>query len=74
MINAAQIRMARAALRWKVAELTEKAGVAPNTVVRAEAAGSINRSTLAVIQNALEDAGVVFIDIGGRPGVLAPAE
>ena len=66
--------MARAALRWKVAELAEKSGVAPNTVVRAESGGSVNRSTLVAIEFALEDAGIAFIDVGGRPAVVAPGE
>ena len=66
--------MARAALRWKVTELAENAGVAPNTVVRVESGSSGNRSTLAAIQRALEDAGVRFVDVDGLSGVLIARE
>jgi transcriptional regulator with XRE-family HTH domain len=35
-MNAVQLRMARAALRWGVRELAERAGVTANTVTRIE--------------------------------------
>ena len=63
--------MARAALGWGVRELSEKAGVATNTVSRFENGFGAMVETLGRIQNALEAAGVVFIpaDQGGGPGV-----
>jgi transcriptional regulator with XRE-family HTH domain len=71
MITPSQVRMARAALRWGVRELAEKAGVAPNTVSRFENDFGAMVETLARIQDALESAGVVFIpaDHTGGPGV-----
>lgn len=66
--------MARAAIVWTIEELAEKSGIAPNTVRRAERDGSIHQNNLMAIQNALEDGGVTFIDVGGRPAVVAPGE
>lgn len=70
MTTGAQIRMARAALKWGVRELAEKASVSPNTVTRIEADQPANASTFAAIRSALETAGVEFIpENGGGPGV-----
>ena len=74
MINGVQIRMARAALAWTIEELAEKSGIAPNTVRRVERDGSIHQNNLRAIEFALEDAGIAFIDVGGRPAVVAPSE
>jgi transcriptional regulator with XRE-family HTH domain len=65
-----QLRMARAAVGWGVRELAEKAGVTANTVTRIENGSDAKQSTMDRLQQALEDAGVVFIDEnGGGPGV-----
>ena len=70
MTTGAQIRMARAALKWGVRELAEKASVSPNTVTRIESDQPSNASTLAAIRTALETAGVVFVEPNGLgPGV-----
>lgn len=70
MVTGAQIRMARAALKWGVRDLAEKAQVSPNTVTRIEADNGANSSTLSALQRALEAAGVEFIaENGGGPGV-----
>jgi transcriptional regulator with XRE-family HTH domain len=64
MITAAQIRSARAALRWSVSELAERAGVGLQTVKRFEAAEGIppsRSSTLLDVRRALESAGIEFI-------------
>jgi transcriptional regulator with XRE-family HTH domain len=69
-MNAAQVRMARAALRFSVRDLAAIAGVAPNTVTRIEAGLHVNSSTRAVIRSTLESAGVEFIaESGAGPGV-----
>ncbi len=66
MITAAQIRMARAALDWTVRDLADKAEVAPTTVNRIERGRAApNRSTQAVLQRALEAAGIEFLDGDG---------
>jgi transcriptional regulator with XRE-family HTH domain len=65
-----QLRMARAAVGWGVRDLAEKAGVTANTVTRIENGSDAKQSTMDRLQQALEDAGVVFIDEnGGGPGV-----
>ena len=65
MIVPSQSRGARAMLRWTVAELAQRAEVAPNTIVRFEAEKSVNTGTVAAIQGALEAAGVEFLPDNG---------
>lgn len=71
MINAAQIRAARALLEIKQAELAKSAGISLATLNNIERGVSDPRaSTLSAIQSALEAAGVLFIDQNGEgPGV-----
>jgi transcriptional regulator with XRE-family HTH domain len=65
-----QLRMARAAVGWGVRELAEKAGVTANTVTRIENGSDARQSTMDSLQQALEAAGVEFIEEnGGGPGV-----
>jgi transcriptional regulator with XRE-family HTH domain len=65
-----QLRMARAAVGWGVRELAEKAGVTANTVTRIENGSDARQSTMDSLQQALEAAGVMFIEEnGGGPGV-----
>jgi predicted transcriptional regulator len=68
MINAKQCRMARAALQISVRELAAMAKVAPDTIVRLEAGKRLKPRTVEAVQQALEKAGVEFID-GNKPGV-----
>ena len=68
MLIVAQIRAARYALRWSVADLSEKSGVSTSTIKRLEAGEgvpSISARNLAALQAVLEAAGIEFI---GRPG------
>jgi transcriptional regulator with XRE-family HTH domain len=71
MISSAQCRAARGLLDWSQADLAERARVGIVTVRQMEGdAHAPRRSTLDVIQRALESAGVEFIDEnGGGPGV-----
>jgi ribosome-binding protein aMBF1 (putative translation factor) len=73
MITGRQIRMARAALGWTVAELAERSGISTSAIQRAEAAGgmpTMKSTNLFRLQRALELGGVQFIDAnGGGPGV-----
>ena len=71
MITPAQVRMARAALGWGVRQLSTKAGVATNTVSRFENGFGAMVETVARIQSALENAGMIFIAAyqTGGPGV-----
>ncbi|WCK72371.1 helix-turn-helix transcriptional regulator [Agrobacterium tumefaciens] len=70
MLTADQVRMARAALKWGVRDLAERASVTPATVTRIEAGKPSYSSTLLAIRNAFEEAGLNFIDEnGGGVGV-----
>jgi len=62
--------MARAAVGWGVRELAERAGLTANTVTRIENGADAKQSTMDRLQQALEAAGVEFIEEnGGGPGV-----
>jgi ribosome-binding protein aMBF1 (putative translation factor) len=69
----AQIRAARALLRWSAADLAREAALGANTVRRAEVAETATSLTAAnevAIRRALETGGVEFIDEnGGGAGV-----
>jgi transcriptional regulator with XRE-family HTH domain len=69
-MKAIQVRMARAAVGWGVRELAKKAGVTANTVTRIENGADAKQSTMDRLQQALESAGIEFLDEnGGGPGV-----
>ncbi len=67
-MNAAQCRMARAALKLGVRELADMAKVATGTITRLEAGIELKPRTLEAVKRALERAGVAFTD-GDEPGV-----
>jgi transcriptional regulator with XRE-family HTH domain len=71
-MNAAQCRMARAALQLGVRELAAKAKVSPATIVRFEASEELRERTVDAIRAALEAAGVEFTN-GDQPGVRLKA-
>jgi transcriptional regulator with XRE-family HTH domain len=70
-LTSAQIRAARALIRWSAEDLAKESGVGVTTVRRAE----IDQTSMTVpndlaVRRALEAAGVEFIDgNGGGPGV-----
>jgi len=72
-LTSAQIRAARALLRWSAADLARESSLGANTVRRAEVAEKETSLTAAnelAIRRTLEAAGVEFIDEnGGGPGV-----
>jgi len=72
-LSSAQIRAARALLRWSAAELAQQAALGANTIRRAEVAEHETSLTAAndlAVRRALEAAGVEFIDEnGGGVGV-----
>jgi transcriptional regulator with XRE-family HTH domain len=68
LMNAAQCRMARAALQLGVRDLAKMAKVSPATVVRLEASGELRERTVDALRAALESAGVEFTN-GDQPGV-----
>jgi ribosome-binding protein aMBF1 (putative translation factor) len=73
MLTSAQMRAARALLRWSAEDLASKSAVGVTTIRRAELTEHKTSMTTAndlAIRRALEDAGVEFIDEnGGGPGV-----
>jgi len=72
-LTSAQIRAARALLRWSAQELADKSYVGITTIRRAELTASETSLTSAndgAIRRTLEAAGVEFIDENGAgPGV-----
>jgi hypothetical protein len=72
-LSSAQIRAARALLRWSAADLAKESALGANTIRRAEVAEGGTSLTVAnelAIRRSLEAAGVEFIDEnGGGPGV-----
>jgi hypothetical protein len=73
MLTGAQIRAARALLKWSAAELARACALGVNTIRRAELADGMTSLTAAnelALRRAFEAAGVEFIDEnGGAPGV-----
>lgn len=72
MITSQQVRMARAALKWSVAELARRAGITPKTVIRYENGRNTTTETLAKIKTAFEEAGVTWIPENGGPATVRP--
>jgi ribosome-binding protein aMBF1 (putative translation factor) len=72
-LTSAQIRAARALLRWSAADLAAASAVGANTIRRAETAEETTALTNAndlALRKTLEQAGVEFIDEnGGGAGV-----
>jgi transcriptional regulator with XRE-family HTH domain len=76
-LTSAQIRAARALVRWSAEDLARESGVGITTIRRAEVdQTSMTVPNYSAVRRALEAAGVEFIDgNGGGPGVRlrAPA-
>jgi transcriptional regulator with XRE-family HTH domain len=69
-MNAAQCKMARAAMGLGVRDLAKLADVSPNTVARLERGEALKEGTVSTIRAALESAGVIFVaENGGGAGV-----
>jgi transcriptional regulator with XRE-family HTH domain len=65
MIEAAQIRAARALIEWSQTELAGESALALSTIRRMEIAGGTLKSSVEnvlKVQRTLENAGVIFID------------
>jgi transcriptional regulator with XRE-family HTH domain len=73
MLSSAQIRAARALLRWSAQDLADGSGVGVATIRRIELAAGVpssNARTLEHLRIALEAAGVEFVGTpDDRPGV-----
>jgi hypothetical protein len=72
-LTSAQIRAARALIRWSAEDLARESAVSVTTIRRAELTDKATAMTNAndrAIRRALESAGIEFIDEnGGGPGV-----
>jgi hypothetical protein len=72
-ISSAQIRAARALIRWTAEDLAAKSTLGVATIRRAEATDGplqMTSANLSAVRRALEGAGIEFIDEnGGGPGV-----
>ena len=72
-LTSAQIRAARALLRWRAQDLARESSVGVATIRRAELTDDMTSMTAAndlAVRRALEAAGVEFIaENGGGPGV-----
>ena len=72
-LSSAQIRAARALLRWSAQDLARECALGVNTIRRAEVAEeeiALTAANSLAIRRTFEAAGVVFIDEnGGGPGV-----
>ncbi len=72
-LTGAQIRSARALVRWSAQDLAKHSSLGVNTIRRAEATDDVTSLTTAndlAIRRALESAGIEFIDEnGGGPGI-----
>lgn len=77
LLTACQIRMARAALQWTVADLAKASGVGERTISRLEQFRGVPKNvqveTLAKIRDAFEREEVHFIEDPVRPGVCYEA-
>jgi transcriptional regulator with XRE-family HTH domain len=61
MITPQQIRMARAALNWTMADISERTGLHRNTLANVEQDGATTRkSTLNLLESVFKDAGISF--------------
>jgi len=68
-ISSAQLRMARAALRWRITDLARHAKLASATIGRIEADLAAHRSTLVTLRQVLEQAGVMFVSHTDGDGI-----
>ena len=70
-LSSAQIRAARALLRWSADDLARESALGLSTIKRAELASEETSLTVAndlAVRRALEAAGVIFIDENGGAG------
>jgi transcriptional regulator with XRE-family HTH domain len=70
-LSSAQIRAARALLRWSADDLARESSLGLSTIKRAELAEDETSLTVAndlAVRRALEAAGVIFIDENGAAG------
>jgi transcriptional regulator with XRE-family HTH domain len=76
VLKPVHVRLARAAMRWTLADLEAKTGISKNTLVRFEAGGGAHLSTAVKIEEIFTKAGISFIyeDEKRGSGVLLSKE
>lgn len=52
--------------------MAARARAAPRTIARFEAGRPVKLETIEALRSALVNAGVLFVDVDGRPGVTVP--
>lgn len=62
--------MARAALDWTVAELAKRSGIAARSIARFEKGDGVRPETVQALAKAFVAAGIMFVDMDGKLGVL----
>lgn len=62
--------MARAALQWSIADLAERSGVAPRTIMRLEAGENVRAEKALALASVMVAAGAMFVDMDGKLGVV----
>ena len=75
-ITGTQIRMARAALRWRLLDLADASGISKATAQRLELDDdkpACTPATLQAVQDAFEEAGMTFKPQGWHKGPTATA-
>ena len=73
MLSGAQVRAARALLRWTVADLARESRVSVPTIHRLEQVDdvpAVRERTLHDLKRAFEDAGIEFIGTPEEPGLV----
>jgi hypothetical protein len=71
MISGPQIKMARAAVHWTVADLSKATGLSPSAIQRAEDAPGVPKmksTNLFRVQRTLEAKGLIFVDSDDTAG------
>jgi transcriptional regulator with XRE-family HTH domain len=71
-MNATQCRMARAGLRWTLDDLARRSGVNRRTILNFENDGAAAFASVAKVREALEKAGIVFVERGVYVGGVVP--
>lgn len=68
VISSRQIRAARALIGWEQADLAQAAGVSKSSIQRAENGSDPRASTIAAIERAFDQAGLIFLDVDDTRG------
>lgn len=68
MVRIEQIRAARGLLNWNQTKLAAAAGVSLSSIKSLESGRNVRMSILIAVEQALSDAGILFVDPGDTRG------